>query len=140
MTGITTTKTLFAVALLALALSGCSSDNNTTAPNVEVDRAPPAMPNYVEGHAHDSSVMVQWDANTTDADLDGYKVYRVSGDRAVPLTADPVQTNSYLDANAPAGSNTYRVTSVDVSGNESAYQSVTVHVNGDVNPYHPDQP
>lgn len=138
MTGKKTLNTLFAVALLALALTGCSSDNDTTAPNTYVDEAPPAVPAAIEGYVHDHSVQVVWAANVTDADLAGYKVYRMAGDRAVSLTPDPVATNSYMDPRAPEGTNEYRVTAVDLSGNESGYDTVTVYVVGGADPYHPD--
>jgi len=132
------TRTLIAIAVLAMALAGCSSDNDTTAPRVVPDTAPPAVPAAIEGYVHDSTVLVQWSPNVTDADLAGYKVYRMAGDRAVALTAEPVAANSYTDAHAPEGQQEYRVTAVDVSGNESAYQSVTVTVVGGPDPYHPD--
>ena len=133
------TRTLIAIAVLAMALTGCSSDNDTTSPIVQVpDTAPPAVPTLVDGHARDAAVQITWAANTTDADLDGYKVYRMAGDRAVSLTPSPVAATSYQDDEAPAGAVEYRVTSVDTSGNESSYESVWVNVVGGPNPYHPD--
>jgi len=132
------TLTLIAIAVLAMGLTGCSSDNDTTAPLVQVpDTAPPAVPTLVDGHARDSVVQLTWAPNTTDADLVGYKVYRMAGDRAVSLTPAPVSGTSYQDPAAPAGAVEYRVTSVDTSGNESSYQSVQVNVVGGPNPYHP---
>ena len=139
MTGKKTLTTLTAVALLALALTGCSSDNDTTSPLTTVDTAPPAVPAQIEGYVHDSSVLVEWAPNMTDADLAGYKVYRMAGDRAVSMTSDPVATNSYMDERAPEGSVEYRVTALDVSGNESASQ-VGVSVNLGLGGPHPALP
>ncbi len=133
-------KIFGALALIALALTGCGSDSDNPSPTAVVDTAPPAVPADVSGQAFSNSVWLNWDANTTDADLAGYKVYRVSGERVAALTAVAQVENYYTDTNPSTGSNTYRVTSVDANGNESAYQAVEVAVEDDFGPYHPDTP
>mgnify|MGYP002725751504 CR=1 FL=1 len=132
-------KMLGALALLALALTGCGSDS-TPSPTAVVDTAPPAVPADVNGVTYSNTVQLEWAANTTDADLAGYKVYRVSGERVAALTAVAQVENYYTDTNPSQGSNDYRVTSVDVNGNESAYEAVQVTVDDDFGPYHPDTP
>ncbi len=134
-----TFKTLGALALIVLALTGCSSDSNNPSPTA-VDTAPPAVPADVNGQPYDGAVALSWAANTVDADLAGYNVYRVNGDRVAALTAAPQVQTSYTDVNPVPGTNTYRVTSVDMTGNESAYQTVEVEVEASYGPYHPDQP
>lgn len=139
MTGNKNFKIMIIVAMAAAALVGCSSNSSTTAPPT-VDTAPPAVPTNVDGQSYASDVMITWAANTTDADLAGYKVYRVNDERVAELTASPQTSTEYVDTAPAMGSNTYRVTSVDVSGNESAYQSVSVTVEEGFGPYHPDSP
>jgi type IV pilus biogenesis protein CpaD/CtpE len=139
-TGTKNIKILLVVAVMAVALVGCSSNSTTTAPTVPVDTAPPAVPTSLDGQSYANEVTVSWAANTTDADLDGYRVYRVSGERVAELTSAPQSATAYTDNAPEMGSNTYRVTSVDVNGNESAYQSVSVTVEDGFGPYHPDQP
>jgi len=48
--------------------------------------------------------------------------------------------NSFTDTSPAQGYNTYRITAVDVNGNESAYQTVRVEVREDLDPYHPRMP
>jgi hypothetical protein len=128
------------IALIALAMTGCGSDSDNPSPTAVVDTAPPAVPTDLSGMSDTSTVWLSWDANTTDADLSGYKVYRETGDRVAALTAVAQVENHYTDTNPAKGFNTYRVTAVDINGNESAYQTVRVEVREDLDPYHPEMP
>jgi len=128
------------IALIALALTGCGSDSSNPSPTAVVDTAPPAVPTDVSGISDISTVWLSWDANTTDADLSGYKVYRELSGRVAVLTAVEQVENSFTDTSPAQGYNTYRITAVDVNGNESAYQTVRVEVREDLDPYHPRMP
>ena len=128
------------IIIVALALVGCSGDGSSPSPTA-VDTAPPAVPSDLSGDTWERQVVVNWAPNTTDADLAGYNVYRENGDRLATLTEQPQVQNWYVDASPATGTNTYRVTAVDYSGNESAYEDVTVEVgNSPYGEYHPDQP
>ena len=108
------------IALIALALTGCGSDSSNPSPTAVVDTAPPAVPTEVSGMSDTNTVWLSWNANTTDADLSGYKVYRELDERVAALTAVEQVENSFTDTNPAQGFNTYRITAVDVNGNESA--------------------
>ena len=84
------------------------------------DTTPPAPPTGLSATASDAGIALNWSDNG-EADLAGYRVYR-SGSASgpfLPLTAGPVATSEYFDAQAPAGVSYYRVTAVDQDGNES---------------------
>lgn len=130
------TISIIILALAVLALAGCVSEENTN--TSAVDTAPPAVPSNLSGEVWQYQVVVRWMPNTTDADLAGYNVYRQSGTRVAALTADPLDQNWYVDVNPVVGGNTYQVTSVDRSGNESAHATVTVDYQYD--PYGDYQP
>jgi hypothetical protein len=127
--------------IVALALVGCGSDGSSPSPTA-VDTAPPAVPSDLSGDTWQRQVVVNWAPNTTDADLAGYLVYRENGTRLASLTEEPQVQNWYVDAAPVTGENTYRVTAVDYSGNESAWSDVTVDVSGSPygDEYHPDAP
>lgn len=116
------------IGLLCLAaLAGCGNDD-VTRPPVVVDTAPPAVPVGLYGEMMGTQVMVHWAPNTTDADLAGYMIYRVNRSRVAVMCDDPVTEAWYLDGRPMIGENTYRVTAVDLNGNESAYTTVTIAV------------
>lgn len=126
-------------ALALFALAGCSSDSSSSAPTA-IDTTPPAVPTQLIGDSIDSQVIVYWAPNTTDTDFAGYNVYRSTSQRTVCLTETPLYQNMYVD-NQPRGTtNTYEVTAIDLSGNESAHASIDVQLDEGGHTYHPDQP
>jgi len=130
---------IVAVAIAALALGGCSSDEADVAPT-NVDTAPPAVPTQLAGSSWHAQINLSWAPNTSDTDFAGFNIYRATGNRVIVLTEEPQPDNMYLDVNPSSGYNTYQVTSVDLSGNESAQASIEVCLQPDYDSYHPDQP
>lgn len=92
------------------------------------DRFAPASPTglaAVPGTEGNAAVIdLSWQANT-EADVAGYNVYRREGSSGFErLTAKPVLGPAFSDTKATSGSTyIYRVTAVDVSGNESSPSS-----------------
>jgi serine protease len=91
------------------------------------DTTPPAAPAGLSATAGNGTVALDW-SNNTEADLDGYIVYRAtsaSGPFAA-LNANPRGQSAYTDSSVSNGTTYYyRVTAVDTSGNESV-DSATV--------------
>jgi hypothetical protein len=97
-------------------------------PEVKVfahDIFPPAVPNGLQavfsGLGQKPFVDLIW-APVTDADLEGYNVYRhEEGAAAVRLNSEPVKTPAYRDMQVePRKTYFYSVSAVDQQGNESA--------------------
>ena len=134
-----TKKLMILICTVAVfALIGCSS-NDSVAPTA-IDTAPPAVPTQLMGDSFDSHIVIYWAPNTTDTDFAGYMVYRTVNDREVCLTQTPTAQNMYVD-NSPRGDyNTYKVTAVDQTGNESAHTSIGVQMDDGNHTYHPDRP
>jgi hypothetical protein len=120
-----TLLSILALACLALAAAGCSSDDSSPA---TVDTMPPAVPSNLDGEAYLGTVTLSWAPNTTDADFAGFKVDRTCNDVTVHLISQPQNVTSVMDSNPPPGYNVYAVTAVDRNGNESAYATLSVMV------------
>ena len=83
--------------------------------HVRLDRTPPPTPSgLVAQVVQNRDVQLNWTAVSA-ADLAGYIIYR-SG---VRVTANPVATPAYLDAQAPEGTLSYQISAIDIAGNES---------------------
>lgn len=127
-------KTTFIIASLGIIalVAGCGNDSsNPTTP--VVDTAPPALPGYVavQYQASQSTAVVSWPANVTDADLAGYIVARGAYDlEPTALTDDLVTGTSFTDQlEAHCGRKvTWYVYAVDTSGNTSAPTTTTMWV------------
>ncbi|MEZ4387418.1 MAG: hypothetical protein R3D98_07520 [Candidatus Krumholzibacteriia bacterium] len=124
-----TTLILVGLGLIAL-LAGCGSDNDSN-PVSPVDTAPPALPGNldVQYAAGQSTAVVTWDQNVTDADFAGFLVSRGAYDNApVALVSDPQSDNSFEDQlGSDCGRQvTYYVYSVDTSDNVSAAATITL--------------
>ena len=97
-------------------------------PEVKVfahDVFPPAVPSGLQavfsGPGQQAFIDLIW-APVTDADLDGYNVYRhEEGGAPVKVNLEPVKTLAYRDAQVVSGKKYfYSVSAVDQRGNESA--------------------
>jgi hypothetical protein len=102
-------------------------------PEVKVwahDVFPPAVPTGLQavfsGPGQAPFIDLIW-APVTDADLEGYNVYRrVEGAEAVKLNTEPVKVPAFRDAQVVAGKTYfYSVSAVDSRGNESARSEET---------------
>jgi hypothetical protein len=88
------------------------------------DVFPPAVPSRVQavfsGPGQQAFIDLIW-TPVTDADLDGYNIYRhEAGAAPVKLNAEPVKTPAFRDAQVEAGKTYfYSVSAVDQRGNES---------------------
>ncbi len=96
-------------------------------PEVKVfadDVFPPTVPSGLQaifsGPGQNSFIDLVW-APDTDADLNGYYVYRhEEGTEPMKLNAEPIKTPAYRDGSVAAGKHYfYSVSAVDVRGNES---------------------
>jgi hypothetical protein len=88
------------------------------------DVFPPAVPSGLQavfsGPGQQLFIDLIW-APVTDADLDGYNVYRhEEGGAAVKVNTEPLKVPAYRDSRVVAGKTYfYSVSAVDVRGNES---------------------
>ena len=93
------------------------------------DVFPPSVPAGLQavysGPGQQPFIDLIW-APVTDADLDGYNVYRhEEGGAALKLNTEPVKVPAFRDAQVVAGKTYfYSVSAVDVRGNESARSEV----------------
>ena len=84
------------------------------------DTTPPAAPTSLVATSSETGNILNWDDNV-EPDLQGYIVYRAESSTGpfTSITRNPVTGSSYTDATAASGTSYYRVTAVDLSGNES---------------------
>lgn len=83
------------------------------------DVFPPAPPQGLSSIYSAGAVELVWTANT-EADLEGYNVYRLDNQTAQRMNNELLHTPIFRDTAAPPGVTlTYYVTAVDRSGNES---------------------
>ena len=132
-----TIVTLGLIALVSLAFMGCSDDDS---PVVVIppapDTAPPAVPSNLSADFDGVSAEIAWDANTVDSDLAGFLVYKTHySDDEVVLVGVPTLVTSITDNDILAGINEYHVTAVDEVGNQSAYATVQVVLEGSKTDY-----
>lgn len=84
-----------------------------------VDRFPPAVPGGVGAIAGISSIDLSWNPDS-EPDLQGYYVYRATGDGPFVKLSDVLQAPAYSDRTVESGKRyRYAVSAVDQSGNES---------------------
>jgi len=112
--------------LVALAACGCSDSEK--APTV-LDLAPPAVPTDLAAVYTSNVVKVSWAPNVEDADFAGFKLTRVTNNHELSLIDTPTNITHYIDASANiSGTYHYRVSAVDLAGNESAFADVMVEI------------
>jgi len=123
-----------ALALAVWALSGCSSDDKTTAPPKldPVDEIAPLSPTGLVARQGKNGFGAGWDANA-EPDLRGYHVYVLGVDLAAPqswvrVTDDPITEPgfSWKDSSEKMNQFVVRVSAVDEAGNESVWSSPAV--------------
>ncbi len=128
---------LLIIALIpaVFAMVGCSGDSGDVYSPTVVDTAPPAAPYGLDAKVWDSGVVLSWNVNTTDADFDGFKVYRVVGRQMVELTTELTAVNGFTDRSPVKDStNEYRISAFDFTGNESEQAAVSVFVGHEDDP------
>jgi hypothetical protein len=122
-----TTWMLMMALAMTIGAAGCGSDDNTSPVAPPVDTAPPALPSGLAVTYDPASleVVVTWDPNTTDADFAGFLVSRTVCDTTVDLVDEPMNSTEFVDNVQSVGRDlTYRVASVDETGNVSAAATV----------------
>jgi hypothetical protein len=109
-------------ALSVLLLAGCGDSDGTTAPNDPevVDTTPPAVPVNLQILSVDGSIELDWDDNS-EADLAGYALERTLDDGVTwtAVQSGPIVDSEFVDSYYSRVS--YRLASLDVSENQSAY-------------------
>lgn len=91
-----------------------------------VDNLPPSVPQGFTGFFSGSAIQLDWDPNV-DNDLALYYLYRGASANFVPSPANRIASptaSAYTDPGIPG--TFYKVSAVDIHGNESGYASVTV--------------
>jgi hypothetical protein len=101
---------------------GCAGSEDHTRP--QLDSLPPSAPGDLVAQGYDQAggVRLDWSTSEVDPDLAGYIVYRSSSEERgfQPLNAQPVATNTYVDARAlPGETYWYAVSARDIHQNES---------------------
>lgn len=66
-------------------------------------------------------VKLSWDPNNVDSDLKGFHVYRLNDDQTWVLTMAPTSNSYFVDCDPVLTQCLYRVTAVDIAGNESGW-------------------
>jgi predicted CXXCH cytochrome family protein len=115
-------------------IAGYSKDNAvvySTQPDsgYSVDNISPASPTGITASFATNTVTLRWKANT-DADVYQYAIYRGTTANFDPTGTTPlakVRTTQYQDAVSQTGvTYYYKISAIDVSGNESSYTGVSV--------------
>ncbi len=108
--------------LQAVVIDGSVHAESAVSPPVQitpVDRFPPSVPKGLTVIGGSASFELAWDPSP-EADLQGYDVYRSSGDQPWQRVAELIAAPSYSDRDVKPGvAYRYAVSSVDRSGNES---------------------
>ena len=79
-------------------------------------------PHDLKAVTNGDDVALAWSSNA-EPDLDGYNVYRTSGNAKAKINGSVIKETAYQDEDLPDGVYTYEVTAVDMFGNESRASS-----------------
>ena len=82
------------------------------------DLTAPEAPVDLNALTNGQDVTLAWTANT-EADLDGYNIYRTSGETKTRINTEIVKDITYIDSGLPDGTYEYEITAIDIYGNES---------------------
>jgi fibronectin type 3 domain-containing protein/regulation of enolase protein 1 (concanavalin A-like superfamily) len=112
----------------AVDLNGGESNFASVSATRSADTSPPAAPTGLVATGTSSGINLDWNDNT-EADLAGYIVYRASTSSG-PYTrisgTSLLPGSVFFDSSAPSNATSfYRVTAVDLAGNESAFASAS---------------
>jgi len=122
-----TKKALAGVALVALLVTGCNTDE-IIAPSAE---APLLAPQNVQVSQNAfGEVMISWDPSSHPS-LRGYNVYRndVAESAIVRLTSSPIEGTHYVDEAATwERQYEYRITAVGSNDSESTFSEAVINV------------
>jgi fibronectin type 3 domain-containing protein len=125
-------RSILIVSALLLApflLTGCSSDKTSSPVINQEDTVPPMAPTIWESTIDGAIVQLRWAANT-ETDLAGYNIYEYAPtpqnqNSYVVMNSQPVAATCYeVEGLALGITYYYKVTAVDVSGNESGCSQV----------------
>ena len=132
-----TIVTLGLIALVSLTVMGCSDDSNpVVAATPAPDTAPPAVPSNLSADLNGSTATISWDANVVDSDLAGFLVQKSHyDDGVIVLVGVPTLSTSITDSDILNGISEYHVLAVDESGNQSAYATVQLVIEGSKTDY-----
>jgi hypothetical protein len=99
-----------------------------------VDNLPPSIPGGFTAVYQGGATQLAWDANL-ESDLGGYRVYRGATPDFEPSPANRIATVGTTSHSDPTGGGFYKLSAVDIHGNESAFATVTGSTGvGDVAP------
>ena len=104
-----------------------------------LDIYPPEKPVNLKAIADIGCIKLSWD-NNTDADLLGYRMYRMinrnNAINFVLLNTDPIKDNFYIDSLPKNAKNNfiYKIAAVDSSFNNSNYSNITTAKMPDILP------
>jgi regulation of enolase protein 1 (concanavalin A-like superfamily) len=126
--------------LVAMDYTGISYSNYDYQDNIYIisniaPTSPPSAPTGLLASPSGSAINLSWTKNT-EGNIAGYRVYR--SDSATGtftlLNTTLLNTPNYTDITAPSGTSFYRVTAVDLNGNESAFVAGSATISGGTTP------
>ena len=82
------------------------------------DLTAPDAPRGLNALTDGSDVTLAWTANT-EADIDGYNIYRTVDSAKIKINSETVKETTYADSGLADGTYSYEITATDTYGNES---------------------